>query len=638
MKKTFRWGARKSVCGLTLVALSACSGSYPEGDVSEWDDAKEDGEWGDDELELGTASQALGTYYGGAYRNVFLELGKTQSAIDSKLNTVYNTYFSTTDANRIYYEFGTDKAYILDVQHNDVRSEGMSYGMMITLQRNDQAKFNKLWRFALEKMRITSSTHPNYRYFAWVTDTAGNKCDENSAPDGEEYMAMSLYFAHNRWGSAAGTGHDNYKYWADEVVSAMKNRTSITGNRMRKVDASGDDGNPCTGTATNSSMTVGSLFDTAAYKIRFDPSSGNNWTDPSYHLPSFYILWSLWGPSADASFWNTAATTSRTFFSQTMSSTNGLSPDYANYDGTPHVVAWNPNSGKFAYDSYRTGGNLGMDYAWFEPTGTQHQARANSLITFFYNQGATTYNSVWNLDGTGGSGGHAAGLVGMNAVATLAATSAVSTQSAAIVNNLWDVAMPAGTQRYYDGLLYTFGLLHMSGQYKIYAPSQSQQAFQMSADQVVMEAESFDVKTANGSPDNWTLTADGSASGSNRMDLLANDGTVWTANVTTTAPRIDYRVNFTSTGTFYLWLRGSGINGNDDSTWAGADNAVIATNYAPNATGVLTWQSQTVTVNSTGLHTVSVWGREDGFRLDKVVVNKSATAPSGNGPAQSPRL
>jgi oligosaccharide reducing-end xylanase len=634
-----------------------------------------------------SAQSALGTYASGSYRNVFAERGKSQAEIDAKLNGVYNTYFSTTDSNRLYYELGADKAYIQDIAHADVRSEGQSYGMMIAVQRNDQAKFNKLWKFALENMRNAGSAQPNYRYFAWVVDTNGSKCDENAAPDGEEYFAMALYFAHNRWGSAAGTAFNDYKYWADDLVDAMKNRGTISGSRSRKVDSGSDDGKPCTGNVSTSTVTVGALFDSAQKKVRFDPTSGNDWTDPSYHLPAFYKLYATWGPAADAAFWDQAATTSRSFFTGAMSSSNGLAPDYANYDGSAHYVSWNSNSNKFAYDSFRTGGNVGMDWAWLEPAGTSEQARADALVNFFYGKGATSYQSVWDLAGSSGSGGHSAGLVAMNAIATLAATSAVASKSAALVDDLWNVSMPTGTYRYYDGLLYMFGLLHMSGQYRIHAPNAgsgsggnagagagggagvggssgssgsgaagagaggggtggagaggtggSTPAFQMSGDQAVMEAESFDTKSANGSSDNWTLTADGAASGGQRMDLLSNDGSTFTSNVATTSPMIGYNVNFTSTGTFYVWIRGSGLNGNDDSAWAGVDATLIAANYAPNASGVLTWQSQTISIGSTGLHTVNVYGREDGFRFDKIIVNKSASAPTGAGPAQSPRL
>ncbi|MDC0683829.1 hypothetical protein [Sorangium atrum] len=64
--------------------------------------------------------------------------------------------------------------------------------------------------------------------------------------------------------------------------------------------------------------------------------------------------------------------------------------------------------------------------------------------------------------------------------------------------------------------------------------------------------------------------------------------------------------NFTSTGTFYIWIRGTGINGNDNSASAGVDDTVIGTNDSPDETGTLTWQSQTINVASTGIHTVNV--------------------------------
>jgi hypothetical protein len=45
-----------------------------------------------------------------------------------------------------------------------------------------------------------------------------------------------------------------------------------------------------------------------------------------------------------------------------------------------------------------------------------------------------------------------------------------------------------------------------------------------------------------------------------------------------------------------------------------------------------------INVATAGLHTVNVWMREDGFVLDKIVLSTSSNyAPSGNGPAESPR-
>jgi hypothetical protein len=55
----------------------------------------------------------------------------------------------------------------------------------------------------------------------------------------------------------------------------------------------------------------------------------------------------------------------------------------------------------------------------------------------------------------------------MNAVAALAAD---IPEAKRFVQDLWDMPVPTGEWRYYNGLLYMLGLLHTSGEFKIYAP------------------------------------------------------------------------------------------------------------------------------------------------------------------------
>ncbi len=43
--------------------------------------------------------------------------------------------------------------YILDVGDNDVRTEGMSYGMMVAVQRDNRTAFDALWKWATTHMR-----------------------------------------------------------------------------------------------------------------------------------------------------------------------------------------------------------------------------------------------------------------------------------------------------------------------------------------------------------------------------------------------------------------------------------------------------------------------------------------------------
>jgi len=66
-----------------------------------------------------------------------------------------------------------------------------------------------------------SPAHPAKGYFSWSVKPDGTPNDEMPAPDGEEYFAMSLYFAANRWGMASGIY--NYKVEADRLINDLKN-------------------------------------------------------------------------------------------------------------------------------------------------------------------------------------------------------------------------------------------------------------------------------------------------------------------------------------------------------------------------------------------------------------------------------
>ncbi len=61
-------------------------------------------------------------------------------------------------------------AFIGDILHKDVRSEGMSYGMMIAVQLNKKNEFDRLWKWA--KTYMQHKTEPSKNYFSWQLDPA----------------------------------------------------------------------------------------------------------------------------------------------------------------------------------------------------------------------------------------------------------------------------------------------------------------------------------------------------------------------------------------------------------------------------------------------------------------------------------
>lgn len=396
-----------------------------------------------------------GAYATRKYRNLFAETGHSSTAIQDKIDAAYQQLFHGDPRSQaVFFSAGRNAsghlAYVTDWANHDVRTEGMSYGMMIAVQMNKKDDFDALWNWTKTYMYAGSPQHPSYEYFFWSCKTDGTANEETPAPDGEEYFAMSLLFAANRWGK----GIYDYKAEAEQLLTAMRHHEIKSG--MTRF------GRRIVGPEVNEQHAM----------ILFVPGvMPQPFTDPSYHLPAFYELWARWGPPEDRAFWARAAETSRAFFVKTTNSTTGLSPDYANFDGSPHVTRL-PQSGTFGYDAWRTASNWSVDWSWWRKS-SQEQILSDKIQAFFASQGLSKYGPLYSLDGRPLSvrhgvtpETHATGLVATNAVASLAATDRVRARQ--FVDALWKADIPSGQARYYDGMLYLLSLLHVSGEFRIW--------------------------------------------------------------------------------------------------------------------------------------------------------------------------
>ena len=375
---------------------------------------------------------AVGAAYTGNYRNLFKELGYSDEEINQKVETAWQKLFYGTEEERIYYPVEDDMAYIYTADTDDVRSEGMSYGMMICVQMNKQDEFNRLWKWAKTYMQHKDGEHKGY--FAWRMNTDGSIRENAAATDGEEYFATALLFAAARWKN--GEGIYDYNKEAQEILTTMLHQAD---------DKQG-----------------WNMFD-AEHKMPVFVPYGNSalHTDPSYHLPAFYEIWAI-EAEQDKEFWSAAAEASRQYFKNATNETTGLGPDYSEFTGEPKNDG---DHGKFYYDAWRIAGNIACDYAWWanDSWATTH---ANRIQSFFYDKGVENYGNLWSLDGTNNfSPDHSPGLVAMNATASLAAS---DKRAWAFVEDLWNISPTKGKYRYYDGCLYMMGLLHCSGNFRAY--------------------------------------------------------------------------------------------------------------------------------------------------------------------------
>jgi oligosaccharide reducing-end xylanase len=271
----------------------------------------------------------------------------------------------------------------------------MGYGLMTALQLNHQTEFDEMWAFVRHYMWPSGNT------IHWQVNTNGSVKGSGGAPDGDEWMAAALVYAHYRWGDTSG----KYNYGSEAQKALDLVRT-------------GD-------------------FSSQYHLVRYYAGTDSGGTDASYMLPVFYQSWACFD-TANASFWNTALSTTRSWLKTAAGSTGNIG-DQSSFAGQT------TNSG--GDDKLRTIANFMADYNLyngdpFEPTYASEYA--NWVTNNNQNSGAMTSCN---------------GLLGFGLPAS---------SGKAWVQKLWDLAIPSGQWRYYDGTLYLNALLYVSGAFKVY--------------------------------------------------------------------------------------------------------------------------------------------------------------------------
>lgn len=385
----------------------------------------------------GMEIKMAGAVLTGKYRNVFKECGYSEDEITKRVEQTFETIFYGKEEERFYHEVGDDMAYMEDTGNHDVRTEGMSYGMMVCVQMNKKEEFDRLWKWVRTYMYIENG--PNKNYFVWSCGLDGSKNADGPAPDGEEYFAMALFFASARWGD--GEGIFNYGAEAKAILREC----------VHKGEAS-HPGEP--------------MWEPSNKLIKFVP--GFDFSDPSYHLPHFYELFAKNADPCDRTFWEQAAEASRGYLHLACHPKTGLSAEYADYDGKPHIGHQEIFGRHDWYysDAYRTIANIGMDHLWFEKDPWQVEI-ANRLQNFYCAEQKKHWDGVFLTDGTRleEKALHPVAIVAVNAQASLAADGPYVKEC---VDRLWDTPLRTGDRRYYDNFLYMFAMLALSGNYRIY--------------------------------------------------------------------------------------------------------------------------------------------------------------------------
>lgn len=380
-----------------------------------------------------------GAFYTGIYRNAFADAGYSETEIEKRKEEIFQTLFYGSEEERIYHPVGEDMGYMEDTGNHDVRTEGMSYGMMMCVQMNKKEEFDRLWKWARTYMYLEDGE--NAGYFAWSCQTDGTKNSYGAAPDGEEFFAMALLFAAHRFGN--GTGIFDYQKEAEQLLHTCihKGENGSAGRAM---------------------------WDADNKLIRF--ITDVDFSDPSYHLPHFYELFGRWTKEEDRPFFLEAAKKSREYLKKACHPVTGLCAEYAEFDGTPYAPVlemWGGRHDWYYSDAYRTIANIALDYAWFGADEWAVEEVKKVQKFFCETLSPRDWDGIFTIDGTvlEGKALHPVAILATNAQAGLIVE---DENSYACIRKFWETPLRTGDRRYYDNCLYFFAFLALSGNYRIY--------------------------------------------------------------------------------------------------------------------------------------------------------------------------
>jgi len=400
--------------------------------------------------------------YPNAFRDV---LGKTNAQIADKIAAAFNQLFhGDLSTQAIYFPVaGLDEAYVKDIYHGDVRTDGMGLGMLIAVEMNKRDEFDRLWNYAKAEMQVQSG--PEKGYFLSSCATSVNPGVTCYDPYGPQQMLMALLLANDLWGSpdpagdaglaAADAGSSSpvdYGGGARDLLTVMRH----------KVDQNGG----VVGGVTD-------MFDPVSALVFDQPDvSHASSTRPSIELPGYY---DLWAEATGDPFWNRAATAGRGYWKSVANPQTGLLPGGSHFDGS--AIA---DANTFSSEAYRSLVNFVVDDVWApvapaaadpaagKPATSDRSwdvAEANRLLGFFIGADINLYGREFTLDGMTVDGARDNALVATNGIVGLVATIAKRSD---FIQAVWDMDIATGNSRYFTGTMQMVGLLLLGGQLRVY--------------------------------------------------------------------------------------------------------------------------------------------------------------------------
>jgi endo-1,4-beta-D-glucanase Y len=335
------------------------------------------------------------------------------------------------------------------LEPNSTVSEGIAYGMMISVYMDDQALFDDLWQYALQYSWTWQAQFPETGsdptlLMNWYIHADGNisqgggddPAGNGAATDADEDMAFALIMADRQWGGS-GSLSRSYLDYALELIDDIWTY-EIADERLPKNGSNW-------GSDTNLNI---SYFAPAYYRTFAEVSGDNRWLNNVVEY--IYVV------------------IDNNLNASNQNENNGLVPAWSTSSGDPAEVGLgqDPQPFHYQYDSCRTPFRIGQDACWHgDGRAIDYVAKTSQ---FFSGIGAANMVDGYELDGTPRPefGGLSGAFVGPAAVGAMhdGAFSAFVEEVYSMVrqNNMW-----VGGQ-YYDESWHMMSILMMTGNFLDY--------------------------------------------------------------------------------------------------------------------------------------------------------------------------
>ncbi|MEO8534324.1 MAG: glycosyl hydrolase family 8 [Flavobacterium sp.] len=259
-------------------------------------------------------------------------------------------------------------------------SEGIGYGMLLSVYAADKSLFDGLWLYY--KDNVNSNGVMN-----WKINGCSGINGANGATDAELDAAFALIVADFQWGN---TNNINYKNDAKTLIAAIKNHEVEANTFVLKPG---------------------------------DQFGGSQITNPSYFSPAYYRAFGNF--TNDTAFWNSVTVKSYTVINNNLTQNNavgGLVSDWCQESGAYSSQAGGyKNGGKtYNYDAARTPWRIAVDYVWYGNADAKTYSKKSSDFVRVNLGGSSNIKDGYNQDGTLNGQWHNATFVGAFACAAMA--------------------------------------------------------------------------------------------------------------------------------------------------------------------------------------------------------------------------